>query len=71
MAKRQPKQSWFVYFEQINQSRYHVRATDAKAAIRQARKLWRADACPFVLSTELQAQEGTAPFRARKRKVSA
>ena len=40
---KEDKPTFFVYFEQVNQSRYKVNAKDPIEAVKIARRMWRSD----------------------------
>ncbi len=34
---------WFVYFDQVNQTRYEVEADEEELAVKKAERMWRQD----------------------------
>ena len=52
------KETYDIYFDQINQTRYTVKAESREAAIRKAEREWRSDyGYPSLRSVERQGKE--------------
>ena len=50
--RRYKMQEYNVWIEQINQTRYHVKANNKEEAIKKAEKLWKKEIYPMVADVE-------------------